>query len=185
MTTKDPIDQYVYLIPQRNGPDIHWVWLYNGSYGSADNFPVINANNGHNTISFTVYDPVGALKFAGFNANPVDPGQAIWLWPKDSPNPKQPGNGSGGEFTPTILQQGLQLKLDDTNGKTKDYGYQLNFVTSGNPGTIASKIDPEIRNGDGNTNKYFAAAEYLVAGAVVGAILSVLFVRLALRWRAV
>src|SRR6476659_6718663 len=124
--TKDPIEQYVYLIPQRdNAGTVSWVWLYNGEYGGAAQFPVIDANNGHNNINFTVYDPQGAIKFAGFQNS--DGGQAIWLWPKDSPNPKQPCNRAGKEFTPSLLPDGIHLKLDDANGKTKDYGYQLNF----------------------------------------------------------
>jgi hypothetical protein len=181
---KDPIEQFVYLFPQRDSHGVvSWTWMYKGEIGSAASFPTIQANHGQNDISFTVFDPTSAIKFAGYQNFNVS--EALWLSPKGSPTAKHPGILTDNQFDGvSLLQNGIQLKLADANGKNADFVYQLNFVDSQNNNAVVTAIDPEIKNGDGAVKFYQSAAALLIVGAVAGALVSVLFVRLALRWRA-
>ena len=177
-----PIQQYVYLLPQRdNTGTVSWNWLYNGNAGSAANFPTIDANNGKNDIYFTIVDPQNQIKFAGHQTNDIN--QAVYLSPKGSPTAKQPGiNVDKKDFDGVyMLNGGLQVHLGDANGNAKDFVYQLNFVDSLQGNQKVTGIDPEIRNGDGS-NRFTEAAIY-VGAALIGALLTVMFVRFALGWR--
>jgi hypothetical protein len=180
---------YMYLVPQRDTQGVvTWMWGYDGNVGTGS-VPIIEApkDSGHNDIGFVIADPLNTIKFAGYQT-PGDTTNALWISPKGSPTAKQEGQyyDKKKDFDSITLQpSGTKLVLSDVNGKKLDFVYQLNFVDSSHGNHAVTAIDPEIKNGDGANNKnYLQLAELVIAGAVMGAIVSVLFVRLALRWRA-
>ena len=175
------VDQHVYLYAQRdNSGHVSWVWMYDGKFGGTSAFPPVDTKKGRNDIYINIVDTTGAIKFKGY---PSDISQALWLSPKGSPTAKKPGiHVDSKDFDSFGFGQGgTQLKIGDVNGKVKDFVYQLNFVDTTNSTVQVPSIDPEIRNGDGSP-LYEAIAIY-VGAALVGAMLTVAFVRLALGWR--
>lgn len=177
------VEQFMYLVPQR---DMHgtvsWMWIYNGNFGTGA-VPEINAvkGSGPNNITFAIVDSTNAIKFAGYDGPNTN--AAISIGEKTDPPSKPTTISTGGEFKSVNLQDATHLKLEDKNSSKKDYVYALNFVDSANGNSKVTSIDPEIRNGDGS-NYYYAAAVY-VGTALIAAMLTVMFVRLALGWRPV
>lgn len=179
------IDQYVYLIPQRdtNNNMTGWMWVYKGQFGTGA-LPSISANNGQNNLTFTVVDPKSAIKFDGYQTSDIN--KALWISPKGSPTAKQSGIyvDNKKDFDSLSLQPGgTQLVMSDVNGKKLDFVYQLNFVDSANNNQGVKAIDPEIKNGDGSP--FFSAAAIYVGIALATAMLTLMFVRFALGWRRV
>lgn len=179
------VDQYVYLIPQRDAQGtVSWTWMYSGQFG-ASTVPAISANNGKNNLTFAIADPQNVIKFAGYQT-PNDTSKALWISPKGSPTAKQEGQyyDKKKDFDSMTLQQGgTKLVMSDVNGKKLDFVYQLNFVDSTNSSLKVPSIDPEIKNGDGSP--FYAAAAIYVGTALIAAMLTVIFVRFALKWRRV
>jgi len=178
------IDQYVYLVPQRDAQGtVSWTWYYNAQFGTTP-VPAIDANNGKNNLTFTIADPQNTIKFAGYQT-PDDTSKALWISPKGSPTAKQEGQyyDKKKDFDSFAIQQGgTKLVMSDVNGKKLDFVYQLNFVDSANNNKAVTSIDPEIKNGDGSPY-YAAAAIYYVGAGLIGAMLALVFVRFALGWR--
>lgn len=177
--------QYVYLFPQRNDENVvSWFWLYNGQSGPASSFPVIEAkkNSGGHGIYFTVFDPQGTIKFAGYNGPDTSKAIAIAEKQPTAPKPKTGIDTKGQVKEITFKEDGNQLFLDNTNKKGMTLTYTLNFVDS-STGQPVTPIDPELKNGGGGTISYDA---YVVAGAIlITAMLTLVFARFALGWRRV
>ena len=176
-------EQFMYLIPQRDAQGtVSWMWLYNGSFGTGA-IPEIYAPkaSGQNDITFAIVDSQNAIKFAGYDG--PNTAAAISIGEKTNPPTKPTTISTGGEFKSVNLQDATHLKLEDKNKNEKHFVYALNFVDSSNGNLKVTGIDPEIRNGDGS-NALQTAVVYL-AVAVIGALVTVLFVRLALGWRKV
>ena len=179
--------QYVYLVPQRDAQNvISWFWLYNGQSGPASNFPVIEAkkNGGAHDIYFTVFDPQNAIKFAGYDG--PNPAQAIGIAVKPATGQKpKSGIVTGGEIKNVSYDQdGAQLLLDNTNKKDVTLVYTLNFVDSSNNNQPVTAIDPELKNGGGGTGAdTLTTVSLVIAGVLLGALISVLIVRYAMGWR--
>ena len=179
------VDQYVYLVPQRDTQGtVTWMWLHGGKSGT-DGIPQIVAEkgSGQNDITFTIADPQNTIKFAGYDG--PNTAAAISIGEKSATNPpaKPTGIATGGEFKSINLVDATHLKLEDKNGKEAVFVYGLNFVDSQNPNLKITSIDPEIRNGDGGT---VYSSEVIFTGvitAVATALLVLLFVRFALGWR--
>jgi len=177
------VEQYMYLLPQRDAQGtVSWMWVYNGAFGNGA-VPEIYApkGSGQNDITFVIVDPQNAIKFAGHDG--PNTAAAISIGEKTNPQSKPTGISTGGEFKSVNLQDGTHLKLENKNKNEKTFVYALNFVDSSNGNAKVTSIDPEIRNGDGNPF-YQTAAMYLGV-AVVGALLTLMFVRFALGWRKV
>jgi hypothetical protein len=177
--------QYVYLIPQRNEQNavVGWTWLYNGQFGAAADFPVIEAkkNSGAHDIYFTIVDQQNAIKFAGYDGPDVAKAIGIAKKQLNGPKPKT-GIDTKGEFKKVDFSNdyGTQIFLDNLNKNDVVFSYTLNFVDSLKNNTPVIPIDPEIRNNGGGGIMIDA---YAIGAAFVGALLAVLVVRYALGWR--
>lgn len=178
--------QYVYLVPQRDGQNVSWFWLYNGQSGPASTFPVIEAKKGSggHDIYFTVFDPQKAIKFAGYDG--PNPAQAIGIAvaPVTGPKPKSGIVTNGEVKNVTYGNDGAQLLLDNANKKDVTLVYTLNFVDSSNNNQPVTSIDPELKNGGGGTvSDALSTVSVVAAGFLLGALISVLVVRYAMGWR--
>ena len=176
-------DQYVYLMPQRDAQGgVTWMWMYNGQSGTGPMPPVVAVKgSGANDITFAIADPQNTIKFAGYDG--PNTAAAISIGEKTNPPTKPTTIATGGEFKSVTLVDPTHLKLDDHNGKVKDFVYALRFVDSQNPNLKVTSIDPEIRNGDGGS--FFTAEVIYVGVAVATALLVLLVVRFGLGWRSV
>lgn len=178
------VDQYMYLIPQRDGQGAvtAWTWVYGGNFGTGSIPPIVAAKgSGQNDITFAIVDSQNAIKFAGYDG--PNTAAAISIGEVTNPPTKPTTISTGGEFKSVNLQDATHLKLEDKNSSKKDFVYSLNFVNSSNSNLGVVSIDPEIRNGDGSN--VFAVAAVYVGAALIGAMLTVIFVRFALGWRSV
>lgn len=179
-----PVEQYLYLVPQRNAEGvISWMWIYKNDFGTGA-LPAVIAEkgSGKNDIFFTVLDTQNRIKFAGYDGPNV--ASAISIVEKGTITGKPSSISTGGEFSGVGFSgtEGTQLKLDNKNNNKKDFVYILNFVDSGNGNTPVTGIDPEIRNG-GGTQGFDQSVYYAISAAIIGALLTVMFVRFALGWR--
>lgn len=177
------VEQFMYLIPQRDDQGtVSWMWAFGGNFGTGAIPPIDAAKgSGQNDIVFSIVDPQNAIKFAGYDG--PNTAAAISIGPKTNPATKPTTISTGGEFKSVNLVDATHVKLEDKNNTKKDFVYALNFVDSANGNASVTGIDPEIRNGDGS--QVYASAALYVGTAVIAAMLTLLFVRLALGWRAV
>lgn len=159
----------VELQPNANTPG-QWDMCNPQCVGSAS-FPeiLLPAGTGSGTVVFNIDAAKTGVTFA---AKVED---AIWIKPGGKPNSAiiAPQAQLG---TPILINDNHTLIVNDQNvGKGLDLHYRLTF-------SDGSKIDPVIRNGGGG-GIVDNAAVFALAAAAVGAILSVLFVRLVMNWR--
>jgi hypothetical protein len=129
----------------------------------------LDAGSGGATVVFNI-DP--AKTTVTFPATVED---AIWIKPGNKPNSAiiSPAGQVG---TPLLINGNHTLIVNDKNsGKGMDLHYRLNF-------SDGTKIDPVIKNGGGG-GRAMDVATYALVGAVVGALVSILFVRIVMNWR--
>jgi len=156
------------------------MWIYGDNFGTSP-IPAIDAakGSGQNDITFAIVDSQNTIKFAGYDG--PNTASAISIGEKTNPPTKPAGISTGGEFKSVNLVDPTHVKLEDKNKNVKDYVYALHFVDSTNPNVPVPSIDPEIKNGDGSTA--LQAAAIYVGAALIGAMLTVIFLRFALGWR--
>lgn len=131
---------------------------------------LLPAGGGGGTIVFNIAPGTPDVTFA-----PTVP-DAIWIKPGSKPKSKgiSPTAQVG---TPILMNGNHTLIVNDKNtGKGMDLHYQLNFSNG-------TAIDPVIRNGGGGGGISQELIGPLLVAAVIGAVLSVLFVRLVMKWR--
>lgn len=129
----------------------------------------LDAGTGGATIIFNIDPAKTAVTF------PAKIGDALWIKPANKPS--APVIAPAGQLgTPILLNGNRTLIINDKNsGKGADLYYRLNF-------SDGTKIDPVIKNGGGG-GRSMDAVTYALVGALVGAIVSILFVRIVMNWR--
>jgi hypothetical protein len=158
----------VELQPNANAPG-QWDMCNPQCVGSGS-FPeiLLPVGTGGGTVVFNIDPAKTDVTFASKVAD------AIWI--KPGSKPKSAGIAPAGQVgTPILINGNHTLIVNDQNsGQGLNLHYRLAF-------SDGTSIDPVIRNGGGGGRMDLAA--YALIGAVAGAILSVLFVRVVMNWR--
>lgn len=145
---------------------------------------VIPEKSPNHGVVFAINDPHNTgITFARSQSNPTDASLAFAV---DVGKGKHPTSGinSANQFDQIKLATPTALTLRDKNDNQGDLwlSYTLHFV--GRDNQPVASLDPDWKNGGGGTTIDSGATAYAIAGAVGGALLALLFVRLALGWRA-
>jgi hypothetical protein len=165
-------DHTVTLTPAKQADgSIQWTMDYEGKKGnSPSTYPIIDlkAKEAH-TLTYTIANPTGlTINFDPSMVNDSS-GKSIHnaLWVQATTKPPQAMLSD--QIKKVDIKSPTELKFKDSNsGDPMTLVYQINFVDASNSGAKVTALDPDLKNGGGNTTAY---QNYAVLIAVVGAVL--------------
>lgn len=164
--------EYITLIPTPVNNSIQWTMIHNSHVGQGGNYPDIDLSNPKNyQITYTIADinKLG-IKFDPKVVDPVSKPKAInAIWIVEGSGTQKHAGAYPSQIDQVKLQKaGTELVITDKNTEAVTLTYQLNFVGPTTLGEITS-IDPEIRNGGGNTGYFYNVdiINVILGGAVL------------------
>ena len=164
-------DHSITLTPAMQNESIQWTMSYDGKVGSSPStYPVIDlkAKEGHK-LTYTIVNPEGLS--INFDQSKVQTGSGKSidnvLWIQANSKPSQPVLSD--QIKSVKFNSSTELVIKDKNsGAPVTLVYRINFVDAANPGTTVTPLDPDLKNGGGNTSLVQNVAVVL---AVVGVVL--------------
>lgn len=160
---------------------LSWTMCHNQKCGGPANgtaYPQIDIPNGaKNPLLIFTIEGENSIVFRR-GTDPNDASEAFYVEPGKGKNPKK-GHKSDGQFDNITLLNGKALVFNDKNTKDIFLSYKLHFQQGGQ---AVTSIDPDIKNGGGGGSG-ITGTNYALVGAVAGALVCLLFVRLVMKWR--